>query len=71
MIDRTVKPSDSLTLASMETTDADRGAALGIAQAEDLTAQMRKPLADVSIKAGRMERESPLFFGSGSNPTLF
>ena len=64
-------PADSLTFAGLESCDQDRTAALGIAQAEELTAELRRPLGDVSGKAGRMEREAPLFFGSGENPTLF
>lgn len=64
-------PSDSLTFAGLESCDQDRAAAFGIAQAEELTAELRRPLGDISGKAGRMEREAPLFFGSGENPTLF
>ena len=40
-------------------------------EAQDLTAQMRQPLEDVSAKAGKMERDAPLFFGTGANPGLF
>ena len=58
-------------LPGCETADADRASALGLAQAEEMTAELRKPLGDVSGKAGRMEREAPLFFGQGDNPTLF
>ena len=71
MKNQPIKPSDSLTLAGMATVDSDRETAAGIAQAEALTAFMRTPRADISGKAGRMERESPLFFGMGDNPTLF
>ena len=59
------------TLAGMETVDKERAEALGIAQAEELTKILHSAKADVSDKAGRMERESPLFFGTGDNPTLF
>ena len=45
--------------------------ARNVAEAEELTAQMRQPLADVSKRAGEMERKSPLFFGTGANPGLF
>ena len=62
---------ESLPLAGMESADLERLEALAVAQAAELTALMREPLADVSRKAGRMERESPLFFGSGENPSLF
>lgn len=50
---------------------ADRAEALAEAQGEELTVAMLKPKADISAKAGRIERESPLFFGTGENPTLF
>jgi hypothetical protein len=40
-------------------------------QREDLEAEMRKPLGSISDAAGGMERDSPLFYGTGSNPTLF
>ena len=64
-------PSHTMALAGMETADADREAARQLAQAEELTAAMRQPRASISAKAGRMERESPLFFGTGANPLLF
>lgn len=51
--------------------DRDREAARQLAQAEELTAELRRPLKDVSRAAGIIERESPLFFGSGYNPSLF
>lgn len=66
-----IAPADSLTFAGMESTDQDRAAALGVAQAKELSAIMRTPKADISAKAGRMERDSPLFFGTGDAPTLF
>lgn len=62
---------ESMPFAGMETADEDRAAALGISQAEELTARMRTPKADISGKAGRMERDSPLFYGQGDNPLLF
>ncbi len=49
----------------------DRAAARAEAEGQELTERMRQPKADVSAKAGKMERESPLFFGAGENPTLF
>ena len=61
----------SLNFAGMETADADRAQALGLAQAEELTKILHSPKADVSGKAGDMERNAPLFFGQGDNPTLF
>lgn len=38
---------------------------------EELTKEMRQPLGDISKAAGEMERESPLFYGTGENPALF
>lgn len=68
---RPIRPEDSLTFSGLESCDREREASRLQAQAEELTAEMRRPLADVSRMAGRMERESPLFHGTGSNPTLF
>lgn len=67
----TIKPEDSLTFAGLETCDQDRAAARALAQADELTAEIRRPLADISSDAGEMERRSPLFFGTGANPSLF
>lgn len=39
-------------------------------QAEELTAKLLEPLGNINAKAGRMEDESPLFYGK-VNPTLF
>ena len=64
-------PIHVLALAGMETADTDRETARQLAQAEELTAAMRQPRASISAKAGRMEREAPLFFGTGANPILF
>ena len=54
-------------------TDAeqDRQAAREAQEAEEMNTKLRQPLKDVSCAAGIMERESPLFFGAGLNPTLF
>jgi hypothetical protein len=50
---------------------ADREQARAEAEGEALTEILRQPKKDISSKAGEMERESPLFFGTGYNPTLF
>lgn len=65
------RPIESHSLPGCETSDADRAQALAAQTAEELTAEMRRPLADISGKAGRMERDAPLFFGTGDNPSLF
>lgn len=59
------------TLPGMENAPAERAQALAEAEGEELTQAMRQPKADISAKAGRIEREAPLFFGTGENPTLF
>ena len=51
--------------------DREREAARQDQETAEMTARMRQPLKDVSCAAGIMERESPLFFGAGLNPTLF
>lgn len=38
---------------------------------DELTEEMRQSAGDISRKAGTIERDSPLFRGSGENPTLF
>jgi hypothetical protein len=64
-------PAHSYTLAGMETADADREASRQLTQAAELSELMLQPGRDISAKAGRLERESPLFFGTGNSPTLF
>jgi hypothetical protein len=51
--------------------DRQRQVALGIQEAQEMTAQLRQPLTDISRATGILERESPLFFGTGANPSLF
>jgi len=59
------------TLPGFEAVTELRADAAAIQTGEELTAAMREPLKDVSRMAGRIERDSPLFFGLGDNPTLF
>ena len=66
-----VRPEDSLTFRGMEMCDSERAAAWAASQAEELTAELRRPLGDVSRKVGEIERNFPLFFGTGTNPSLF
>ena len=49
----------------------DREHARQVQDALDLAAIMRTPKADISRKSGILERESPLFHGTGENPCLF
>lgn len=51
--------------------DEARASAMATAEGEALTAKLLEPKADVSAMSGKIERESPLFFGTGENPTLF
>jgi hypothetical protein len=57
--------------AGMESASEDRKQARAEFEGEELTIEMRQPGKDISKKAGRIERESPLFHGTGENPTLF
>jgi hypothetical protein len=68
---KTIRHQDSFTLAGMETADADRETIRQLTTAAELTQKMLEPGRNISDKAGQMERNSPLFFGTGSNPTLF
>ena len=65
--------SDNSThsLAFWNDADHEREAARQAQEAAEMTAKMRRPLRDVSKAAGVMERLSPLFYGTGNNPTLF
>jgi hypothetical protein len=68
-----VRAEDSFALPGMEGTDEERAQAAGEQQGLDLTDALRAPAKDISAAAGRMERESPLFFGTGAGgqDTLF
>lgn len=46
-------------------------AAAAAQQGEDLTGELQRPGCDISRRAGEMERNAPLFFGTGDNPSLF
>ena len=61
----------SLAFAGMETADEDREKAAALSMSEELTNALRSPQGDISARSGRMEREAPLFWGSGDNPNLF
>ena len=65
------KPVESHTFPGMETAVEEHSAAVAEYSGEQLTAELQKPAADISRKAGEMERESPLFFGTGDNPDLW
>ena len=65
------RPVESHTFAGMETAVELQAAAAGELQAEEMTAKLLEPLGDINSRTGKMERESPLFFGTGNNPSLF
>jgi hypothetical protein len=60
-----------LALPGMEEAEREREEARGIKRRMELEERMRTVKADISEKAGEIERNSPLFHGTGSNPTLF
>jgi hypothetical protein len=55
----------------MEHAQAERILAQADATFAMLTGLMRRPLKTIDAETGRMERESPLFFGKGENPSMF
>jgi hypothetical protein len=60
-----------VSLAGCEKVARERAEAFAAAEGERLTARLRSARGDVSARAGEIERESPLFFGTGENPGLF
>jgi hypothetical protein len=59
------------TLAGLETCDHDREEALAIIQREEMETRLRSTRGDISARSGKMERNAPLFFGTGDNPLLW
>jgi hypothetical protein len=57
--------------AGMGDVAKDRAEARAEAEGESLTTEMKQPGRNISAKTGRIERSSPLFWGTGANPTLF
>jgi hypothetical protein len=55
----------------METAVTEQATAAAIQTAAELTARLLETRPTIDKQAGRMERESPLFYGTGDNPTLF
>ena len=52
------------TLPGMENVPAERAAARGVQQAQDMSEEMARPQGNVEAAAGEMERNSPLFNSS-------
>jgi hypothetical protein len=55
----------------MEAAEIEREEARGLMEGMELEERMRKVKADISAKTGEMERNAPLFFGTGDHPVLF
>ena len=70
MASRRVKPVESHTFAGMETAVREQDQAAAQYQGEELTGKLLEPLGNINARAGKMEEESPLFYGK-VNPTLF
>jgi hypothetical protein len=66
-----VKQPESLALPGFDAALQEKFEAQAKATADELNRILREPLGNISHNAGNIERDSPLFFGSGSNPTLF
>lgn len=65
------KPIESHVLPGMEADLAADLASRSQVQAELLSEEFSRPLGNISDAAGRMERDSPLFYGKGENASLF
>ena len=64
-------PLHSIAFTGLETCDEDRAKAAALSMREEMEARLRSTRGDISARSGRLERESPLFFGTGDNPGLF
>jgi hypothetical protein len=60
-----------LVLPGMETAEMEREQARGLMEQMELEERMRTVKADISAKVGEMERNSPLFYGTGDYTVLF
>jgi hypothetical protein len=68
---RNPENSYALPIEGIDELLTEQAEAAALAQGEELTRILRTPIANISDDAGEMERNSPLFFGKGDNPTLF
>lgn len=65
-------PGHSLHLGDLfEVPDEERQNRRAAAQREEMEARLRSVRGDISARSGEIERNSPLFFGTGDNPGLF
>ena len=65
-----LRPVVSCTFAGMEAAVSEQAQAAAKLEAETLTARMIEPRPSIEAAAGKMESDSPLFYGV-INPTLF
>lgn len=65
------RPVESHTFSGMETAVEEQSKAAALYTAEELSAKMLEPLGSISRKSGEMERNAPLFYGTGDNRLLF
>lgn len=61
----------SMALPGMEDVEGERARMAAEDEGQRLTEELRTPGKSISRDAGEMERESPLFRGTGENPLLF
>lgn len=64
-------PIHIMTFAGMETAVEEQSKAAMIYTAEELTKRLLEPRQSIDKKSGEMERNAPLFHGTGDNPSLF
>jgi hypothetical protein len=62
---------EELALPGFEGSTAERERERAKTEREAMERTMRERAGDVSAKAGNIERDSPLFRGTGENPLLF
>lgn len=67
---RSIKPVESHIFAGMETAVTAQAQAAAVQTAAELTARLIEDRPTIDARAGEMERNSPLFFGT-IHPTLF
>ena len=68
---RKAKPVESHIFDGMETAVTAQAEAAALYTAEELTKRLLEDRQSIDRAAGEMERDSPLFFGQGENPSLF
>ena len=67
---RKAKPVQSCTFAGMEAAVSEQAESAAKLEAETLTARMIEPRPSIEAAAGKIESDSPLFYGT-IHPTLF